>query len=62
MVTEKDFNIIKALVEEEIGSLLEGDCFSSNITTDYLFSLSEIIEKLGVAVKVKRDIPLRTLS
>jgi hypothetical protein len=51
MVTEKEFNIIKALVEEEIGSFGSAECLDSDVITNYLFTLSDIIEKL------KEDLP-----
>lgn len=46
MVTEKELNIIKALVEEETECLRETDCLDSNVLTNYLFTLSNIVEKL----------------
>lgn len=46
MVTEKEFNIIKALVEEEMEALYDNGCLDSEVTTNYLFTLSEIVEKL----------------
>lgn len=46
MVTEKELNIIKALVEEETECLRGTDCLDSRILTNYLFTLSNIVEKL----------------
>ncbi len=57
MVTEKEFNIIKALVEEEMEALYENGCLDSDITTNYLFTLSGIVDKLKSGVKVKRGLP-----
>ena len=55
MVTEKEFNIIKALVEEETGCLREADYLSSKILTNYLFTLSNIVEKLERDVSKRRN-------
>ncbi len=46
MVTEKELNIIKALVEEEAECLRQTDCLDSGVLTNYLFTLSGIVEKL----------------
>ncbi len=46
MVTEKEFNIIKALVDEETELLRSAESPNSNILTNYLSTLSNIVEKL----------------
>jgi len=46
MVTEKEYSIIRALVEDEMESIREGDYFDTKILMDYLMTLSDIVEKL----------------
>lgn len=55
MVNEKEFNIIKALIEEETENLRKIDCLDSSLLTDYLFTLSDIVEKLEKDIEPKRD-------
>jgi len=47
MISEKECNIIKALVEEEIQSLrTHSEFYSHDIVTQYLCTLTSILEKL----------------
>jgi len=47
MLTESEFNIIKTLIEEEMGYVItSAKCENSNILSKYSMTLTQIVEKL----------------
>jgi hypothetical protein len=56
MLTEKEFHIVKALVEEEMENVRKADYMNSKVLTNYLFTLSEIIEKLKKGIEREKDL------
>ena len=54
MLTENEFNIVKTLIEEEMGFVTtSANSSNSNILSKYSMTLTEIVEKLKFCSEAK---------